>query len=309
MRDLSLFATSPSHEREPVDVREAMDAAIAVTSNEIRHRARLRKTYADVRAVEASPSELRQALAHLLLGAAATLPEGSAAQHEVAVLIETNRDGRVQITVSHTGQIDRLPSSEDPLDPRDGAEGRRELGLALCRKVVERLAGTLTHDPRSADRASGSRVVVTLPVHDPSNRRPSSGRMRAARREAMARVLIVDDEPLVRDALCRALAPEIDVVVAGSGGEAIEAILSDQTFDVIVCDLMMPDISGMDVYESIRRARPGLAERFLFMTGGAFTPKAARFVAQLRGAVLEKPISVEVLRDAVLGHASARARR
>lgn len=312
VRDLSLFARAPSQEREPLDVREAMDAAISITWNEIRHRARLRKVYADVRRVEANPGELRQVFAHLLLNAAGAIPESAAEHHEISISIETSADGRVVVLVSDTGRgipEDLVARVFEPFFRLDGEDGKRGLGLAMCRGIVQGLSGTITLESPRPGLEGGTQVVLTFPIHDPTSRIPSSSTMRAARGVATARALLVDDEPLVGDAVRRALTPEIEVVLATSGRQAIDLILSDQAFDAIVCDLMMPDIGGMDVYEAIRRARPGLVERFLFMTGGAFTPKAARFLSQMGTPVLEKPIAVEALREAILSRAALRRGR
>jgi hypothetical protein len=89
---------------------------------------------------------------------------------------------------------------------------------------------------------------------------------------ARGRLLIVDDEVSVGRSLQALLEHEHDVALAESGNAALEAIASTgQTFDVIMCDLMMPGMSGMDLYEQIRRRHAGLEQRMVFMTGGAGT--------------------------------------
>jgi DNA-binding NtrC family response regulator len=66
----------------------------------------------------------------------------------------------------------------------------------------------------------------------------------------------------------------------------------DGGFDVVLCDLMMPDVSGMDLYERVAEARPELAARFVFVTGGAFTERARAFVDRVGLPVLEKPFAL-----------------
>src|SRR5207244_1336029 len=90
--------------------------------------------------------------------------------------------------------------------------------------------------------------------------------------EAMPRrrVLIIDDENLVVALLRRILEGEYDVVAAGSGSEGLELLDADAESDVVLCDLMLPDISGIEVYHRAERRRPELAARFVFLTGGIF---------------------------------------
>src|SRR5262249_5457794 len=102
------------------------------------------------------------------------------------------------------------------------------------------------------------------------------------------RILIVDDDRPVAAAIALEL-DEHDVVVAESGREALEILRHDKGFDVILCDLMMPEVSGMDVYESVRLIDPALLGRVVLMTGGASTHRAGEFLSSVDAPVLEKP--------------------
>jgi CheY-like chemotaxis protein len=90
-----------------------------------------------------------------------------------------------------------------------------------------------------------------------------------------------------------------EVVLAGGGAEAMEILGRDRKFDAIVCDLMMPDVSGIDVYESIAASDPELARRIVFVSGGAFTPRAREFVDSHVFAVIDKPCDAAKLHAAV----------
>jgi CheY-like chemotaxis protein len=68
---------------------------------------------------------------------------------------------------------------------------------------------------------------------------------------------------------------------------------------VILCDLMMPDMTGMDLHADLVRRDPRVAERMVFLTGGAFTGDARRFLDEVPNARLEKPFDVGALRAAV----------
>lgn len=111
-------------------------------------------------------------------------------------------------------------------------------------------------------------------------------------------MLVVDDEPLVASLLRRMLAPQHDVLVATSGQEALRAI-DESNFDAIVCDVMMPGMTGMDLYSTLRQKNRALSERIVFMTGGAFMPRVAEFLARVDNPKLEKPFDLDMLRGAL----------
>ena len=111
------------------------------------------------------------------------------------------------------------------------------------------------------------------------------------------RILVIDDEPLVATCLCRGLR-DYDALATTSGRLALE-LLRKEHFDLVLCDLMMPELSGMDVYGSLRLSDPQLAQRMIFITGGAGLSSAQAFLASVRNPRLEKPFEVAQLRAAV----------
>ena len=113
------------------------------------------------------------------------------------------------------------------------------------------------------------------------------------------RVLIVDDEPSMGRTLAIALGPEFDVEVATSGEDALAILDRDESFEVILCDLMMPEMSGMELHEELRRRDRAQAEKMVFMTGGAYTPRARTFLAEVAPRCLQKPFFIDDVRAAV----------
>jgi CheY-like chemotaxis protein len=112
-------------------------------------------------------------------------------------------------------------------------------------------------------------------------------------------VLVVDDEPLIGQAVRRSLQREHEVLPLSSAREALDMLLRGEPFDVILCDLMMPELSGMELYEEVSRRAPELARRFVFLTGGAFTPRARAFLERVSAPRLEKPFSPHEFRELV----------
>jgi CheY-like chemotaxis protein len=111
--------------------------------------------------------------------------------------------------------------------------------------------------------------------------------------ELGGRILVVDDEPLVGRLVERALAREHRVVVLTSGRAALELIVAGERFDLVLCDLMMPEMTGMDLHEQVKALAEDQAERMVFLTGGAFTRRAREFLEDRP--CLEKPFDLSAL--------------
>ncbi len=113
------------------------------------------------------------------------------------------------------------------------------------------------------------------------------------------RILVVDDEPGLPRTLRRMLRGDHDVTVLDSARAALDLCLAGESFDLILCDLMMPDMTGMELYAELRRRNPDQADRMAFVTGGAFNDEAQTFLEASPGRSLEKPFTVAVVRDFV----------
>src|SRR4029077_3553935 len=129
-----------------------------------------------------------------------------------------------------------------------------------------------------SETGSGATFVVSLPAHEAgeSVREPTSSPPFAEAQRG--RVLVIDDDVAVARSLASALADEHDVEVLTSGREALRRLRAEPAWDVFVCDLMMPDVSGMDVFRTLEAEGDRRVGRFVFMTGGAFTTRAREFL-------------------------------
>lgn len=121
------------------------------------------------------------------------------------------------------------------------------------------------------------------------------------------RVLIIDDEVRLAHTLRIALSSNHEVDLAHNGRQALERLRGPAVYDVVLCDMLLPDISGAEVFETIRREAPELVERFVFLTGGAFAPSTRDFLRDVPNEKLEKPFDLEALEALV--EARVRARR
>ncbi|MFK7987920.1 MAG: response regulator [Sandaracinaceae bacterium] len=116
-------------------------------------------------------------------------------------------------------------------------------------------------------------------------------------RATRLRVLVIDDEPLIGMTL-RILLEDHDVTVETSGRAARDRLSEEESFDVILCDLMLDDVSGMQLAAWVQEHRPSLETRLVFMTGGAFTDDARAFMRDVpRERQLEKPFSADEIEE------------
>src|SRR5262249_11525455 len=166
------------------------------------------------------------------------------------------------------------------------------MGLAICHEIVSRMGGEIAVD---SEPGKGSAFRVTLPAvaAEPGSAKSRSGTAPAARR---GRILVVDDEPIVGGSIRRTLAKEHDVVVASSGKEALALIQGGEAFDLILSDVMMPEMSGIELYHELLSLRPSSAQKMIFLSGGAFTQGARNFLDSVPNSRLEKPFDPDLLR-------------
>ena len=291
VRDLSSLSRSPERESSRSDVRLVLESSVRMARSELQHRARLELDLGDVPAVRCEASRLGQVFLNLLVNAAQAIPVGDAEFNEVRVTTRTGDDGWAVIEVSDTGEGISKELSERIFEPfvslKDEGSG---LGLYISASIIRAAGGRLSVEP-TPDGGSCFRVELPPATSD------SAGVSRNELYQtpgANARILVIDDEEGVLGFMQDALA-EHDVTVVGDGLRALE-LIGASDFDVIFCDLIMPDVSGMEVFECIINERPELVNRVVFMTGGAFTPKAREFLAKSERPLLEKPFAIsEVL--------------
>jgi PAS domain S-box-containing protein len=301
VQDLKTFARGEADSRlGPVDVRRAVELACKMADNMLRHRARLLLDFENVPLVEANESRLGQVFLNLLLNAAQAIPEGEPAdRHEVAVRIRASAPGHVVVEVRDTGMgmtPEVLSRVFDPFFTTKPIGEGTGLGLSICHGIIESMGGTISAES-TPGKGSTFRVVLRMAPQETEALTRTGSRLALPSANApRARVLVVDDEPNVTSSLQRVLSSEHEVATANSGHDALKMLSSDRGFDVILCDVMMPGMTGMDLYAELARAAPEVTGRVVFMTGGAFTPRAVSFLQGVPNPKIGKPLNLEELR-------------
>jgi signal transduction histidine kinase len=295
-RDLMVFCHSDEAERTSVDLERVLDSAIRMAWNEIRHRAELVRVISSLPRVDGNENRLGQVFLNLLINAAQAIAVSPAGKHEIRITAECKND-RVIIEVADTG-AGMAPEVQkrvfEPFFTTKPIGVGTGLGLSICHGIISDLGGEISVD---SHLGAGTRVQVNLPVGKlKDSSRPSTPPAPARR---VARILMIDDEPALCQLVQRLLHAEHEVVVQVTAQAALQLLTVDAAFDVILCDLMMPGMTGMEFHEELSRRAPELAQRLMFMTGGAFTTAAQKFLESVPNCLLDKPFSAETLRKAI----------
>ena len=296
VRDLKLFSRVTDDERRgPVDVHRVLESSLRMAHNEIRHRARLVKSYAKVPLVLANEAKLGQVFLNLLVNAAQAIPEGQAEHNQIRIGTSHSNDGKVVIEVMDSGSgiaPEHLSKIFDAFFTTKAIGVGTGLGLSICHRIVRALGGELEVE---SELGSGSAFRVSLPAAS-SAREPGRVVSNAPRKPGRrGRVLVVDDEPMIATAIRRTLSLEHDVVLSSAAATALQRINDGERFDVILCDLMMPQMTGMELYDELVRTAPAQADRVVFLSGGAFTAAARAFLDDVPNPHLEKPFDTRQL--------------
>ena len=316
VRDLRTFSRAGETERTEVDVRRALQTSVTLAQTEIRQRAQLSLELGPVPPVLGNAHRLGQLFLNLLVNAAQAIPPGNPGRNLVQASTALAPDGRVRVEITDTGvgiPAAVLPRIFDPFFTTKAIGQGLGLGLAIVHGIVTDLGGevlvrsepgggsifTVLLPPAAPGAAAAPGALPAPPAAEPT-RAPGGAAAPEAGSEpgSGVSVLVIDDEPLVGRAISRMLTPLHRVVCVGSAAEAL-ALLDATPFDTILCDLMMPEMTGMALHARLLEQAPAQAARMVFLTGGAFTPEASEFLDRVPNARLEKPFTPAELRSAV----------
>jgi PAS domain S-box-containing protein len=310
VHSLRLFSRSEEEKRVPLALSGVIEAAIRMTASEVRHRAQLAQELGPVPLVVADDGQLTQVFINLIVNAAHAIPEGRYDANRITIRTRTDAEGRAVIEVEDTGEgiAPELRSRVfDPFFTTKEVGGGTGLGLSICHGIVSGLGGTISIDERSVlidsapERGTLVRVVLPPAADLPSAPPATAGDQDPATdAQKRRRVMLVDDEPQVAHTMERLLRRDYDVTIALCGQDALDHIARGMWFDAIVSDVMMPNMTGIELLEQLQRSAPEQAARLVFLSGGAFTAATRERLDQLGVFLLEKPVTAKDLRATVL---------
>jgi len=294
IRDLMVFLRADDTRRAPTDVTTVLESALRMVSHEIKHRARVIRDYGDVPLVETNEARLAQVFVNLMTNAAHSIPEGDPDHHQIRLRCSTDAAGCGVVSISDTGRgipPDQQSRIFTPFFTTKLAGEGAGLGLSICRRIVMELGGEIEF---TSEPGRGTEFRVTLPA---AQGRSLPGVTRTARsRTHIRRLLIIDDEILLTSALRNTLCDDHEVSVLNDAIEARDALVAGARFDVILCDLIMPRMSGMELYAHLLQVSPDQAARMILMTGDASSEAARDFLATSGVRSIDKPFELDALR-------------
>jgi PAS domain S-box-containing protein len=298
VRGLKAFSRGNDDKRQSIDLVRVLELAISLTSSEVRHRARLVSKLDPVPWIRADEGRLGQVFINLLVNAAEAIPDARAAENEIRVDAHTDAAGWAVVEISDTGRgiaRDIQPRVFDPFFTTKPVGQGTGLGLSICHGIVRALGGDITF---RTELGRGTTFIVALPPSEAPAVRPSPPPITIlpGRRAA---ILLVDDESTFVSSMRRLLAAEYEVMTASSGREALDRINNGEHFDVILCDLMMPEMTGAELHAALVERDPEQAKRMIFVTGGAFSPASQVFLESITNPCFEKPCDLRKLREAI----------
>jgi CheY-like chemotaxis protein len=262
-------------------------------------RARIQTDFGEVAPVLASEGQLSQVFLNLIVNAAHAIREGNVEGNRISIRSWQEGD-QVCAEVSDSGSgiaPHHLQHIFEPFFTTKPVGVGSGLGLPIVKSILTRYSGTIeVHSQLGKGSTFIVRLPAALPEHLSLHPRSSGGDQIIGSR---ARIMIIDDDMLVRDVLAKIL-KEHEIVTASSGEEALRVLGQDQVFDLILCDVMMPRTSGIDVHRWLVETHPELARKVVFVTGGAFTSGAREYLAQIDNPRLEKPFNAVFLEKKVL---------
>ena len=313
--DLRAYALPVAERRERVSLRAVLDSAQKLAAHHLRHIAKVTEDIADdVPLVSADSVRLGQVFVNLLVNAGNAVRD--AKPESPSIVVRARRgNGHAVVEVQDNGvgiPAGLLQRLGEPYFSTRIDRGGSGLGLFVTRGIVASFGGKLEFE---STVGQGTVARVVLPEATGDEAAPAAAASRATQTasspgpgpgQPRCRVLIIDDEPSVARALSRMIR-DCAVTIASDGQQAARLLTGPDDFDLVLCDVMMPGLTGAQLYDRVAAARPALLPRFVFVTGGGALPEVAAFLGRDGVQHLAKPFDRDAL-ERVVEQAKERAR-
>lgn len=296
-RDLHSFSRVDDDRLALSDVNSALDSALTMLRSELRYRTTVDRELRSTQVVRASAARLGQVFLNLILNAAHAMADLPSKRNRLCVRSRDEGE-KVIVEVEDNGPgippeiMPRIFESFFTTKPPGIGTG---LGLPISLDIIRRLGGELTAHS-TPGRGALFRVVLSAAKVAKTTRNKSIENPKVSCRR---RILAIDDEALLLKAYQRMLANHHDIEIKLGGREALRLFGQDRAFDVVLCDLQMPEMSGIELFATVQQQWPELASKFIFITGGAFSPEARRFLENPSVICINKPFQIRELMDLI----------
>jgi PAS domain S-box-containing protein len=291
--EATVFTSAPRVRPSHVDIHQVLESTLAFLGPELRSRANVVRRYADVPRVMGNEARLAQVFLNLLTNAMHSLEYGSRCANDVTITTSTRGEALVIVEVEDTG-IGIPPELQSSLfEPlfTTKPEGS-DLGLALSKELLAKEGGEI-----SIESVVGSGTTLTIALRAAPREAPRSERATRERSSGKCIMIVADDTRLA--AVMKMILSAHHVTVVKSGHEALQRLHAGESYDLIICDLLIENIDGIDLHRRVRDEWPGLHSRMIFLTGDAFISRTQEFLATIPNRHVQKPFEPEALLDLV----------
>lgn len=293
LEDLRMFAYRREPTEEVVSLNEVIESACSMVNHELNHRAKLSKALEPELYVRGDRGKLEQIIINLLLNAIQALPEHSSTSNHIQVkLYVQGHESVLEVIDNGVGFSEEIKDHifEPFFTTKTPGEGTG-LGLAIVHNIVNVHGGSIevSSEPGLTcfriklplDMSAHSAHIEETPVVEQRDDKPS--------------ILIIDDEPQILRVLERLLQREYQVTTMELAKEGLALLRRGERFDIVLCDVMMPEMNGVAFYKAIHDELPHVLERLVFISGGAFTPETTHFLEMLEAPLIRKPFQFQEL--------------
>jgi two-component system NtrC family sensor kinase len=311
VRNLLSFARRQEGERHLQSIRPILDSTHQLLKNQLMA-ARIELTLSfepGLPEVEVHANQIKQVFVNIINNAAqaiaSTRGKTGIGGGRIDIITRCEPDG-LSVNISDNGPGIAEAVAQHVFEPFFSTKSEGEgtgLGLSISQGIVKEHGGNITVDPGGPATGRGATFSVELPTGTHADLSPSPATLVPAPAERVEhlRVLVVDDEPHILHYMQATLESwGHEVVLARDGSQALKIALM-QPFDLIICDLRMPRLGGREMFQTLARMHPAVADRIIFATGDTVRGDTLRFLEELGRPFLQKPFKLDALRRVLAG--------
>lgn len=303
VRDLKGFTRIDERNEVHADIHDILNSAIKIASSQCKHKIKIQKLYADnIPKGMFERGKLQQVFLNLIINAVQSiseLPEYSDKENILQIHTHLNKN-EIYIDIADNGpgiSPEVLPKIFDPFFTTKPTGIGTGLGLSICKEIIEQIGGRIS---LQTEIGKGTTFTIVIPLKVSKHSPKEITKPQGSSLIAPVRILVVDDEPTLLKTIQRILENQHKVTLAHGGQIALDLLKkNDFGFDIIITDLSMPTINGIDIYKYVKENAPGLEKHIIFMTGGTDSQHSKKFLNEVNNICVPKPFAKEELLHAI----------
>jgi signal transduction histidine kinase/CheY-like chemotaxis protein len=311
VRNLLSFARRQEGERQLQSIRPILESTHQLLKNQLMsaHIELSLEFEPGLPQVEVHANQIKQVFLNIINNSAQAIESTRARESEgrIEIVTKCEPDG-LSVNISDNGPGIPEEIAQRVFEPFFSTKSEGEgtgLGLSICLGIVKEHGGNIRVDPGGAGSGRGATFSVELPtgIRSELSRSDHSVSANPAPPERLERlrVLVVDDEPHILHYMQATLESwGHEVAVARDGSQALKLALT-HPFDLIICDLRMPRLGGREMFQTLARMHPTVADRIIFATGDTVRGDTLQFLEELGRPFLQKPFKLDALRRVLAG--------